>query len=110
MSSETGTRLTDKQQYWHDHIQQAKTNQQSLSDYAHQHELNLKALYHYHWLLRKKGLLDAPSQTPAFVKVAQSTKPTQHSTFTIHFPNGISVELTSIDHALPALLDQVSAL
>ncbi len=102
--------LTQKQQYWLEHIQQAHATGQSLSDYAAQHDLRLKALYQYRWLLRKKGVLDEADQAPAFVKVSPPVVPIPQTTVTVHFPNGIRVELAGHAPALSALLTQVQSL
>jgi hypothetical protein len=110
MSAEKNANLTEKQRYWLNHIQQAKASGQSLSDYAAEHALRLKALYQYRWLLRKKGMLDEISESPAFVKVTPPVVPVPQTKVTVHFPNGIRVELAGHGPALSALLMQVRSL
>lgn len=110
MSAENITHLTEKQQYWLDHIQQAEASRQSLRQYAQQQALSLKALYQYRWLLRKKGVLNEAAEVPAFVKVVPPFAPAPYATVTVQFPNGIRVELTGYDQALPVLLTQVQSL
>jgi hypothetical protein len=110
MSAENSIHLTDKQQYWLDHIRQAQASDQSLRQYAHEQALSLKALYQYRWLLRKKGVLNEVAEAPAFVKVAPPVAPAPYATVTVQFPNGIRVELTGYDQALPGLLTQVHSL
>jgi hypothetical protein len=111
MSSDTLTTLTTKQQYWLDHIQQAKSDNQSLSAYAQQHALDLKAMYHYHWLLRKRGFIDSLKKPSPFIKVtrpANAKAPTSLSVVTLLFPNGIRLEVPAAD--LLTLLQQVQSL
>ena len=111
MSSDNNTAsLTKKQQYWHDHIQQAKASNETLSDYANQHGLDVKALYNYRWLLRRKGLLGQSTVSPAFVKVTQPATPVQHATVTIRFPNGMRVDVSARHDDFPLLLNQVKRL
>lgn len=110
MSLKNTTTLTEKQQYWLDHIQQAKTQKQSLSDYARQHTLNLKALYNYQWLFRKKGVLGHTSQSSNFVKVTGKITPTPILTMTLLFPNGIRMEIGGKESDLSTLLNQVYSL
>lgn len=113
MSENHNVNLPPKQQQMLEHIQRAKQLGQSLSDYARQHGVNKKALYNYHWLLRKKGLLETPTDTPLFVKV--NTKPKPHAVRGVNcrivFPNGIQIEVheQSITD-LSGLLQQVQSL
>jgi hypothetical protein len=111
MASDTSATLTEKQQYWLSHIQQAKSANQSLSAYAQQHALDLKAMYNFHWLLRKRGLLESPEQPSQFIKVIPPVKtktPVPVSVVTLLFPNGIRLEVPAAD--LPTLLQQVHSL
>ncbi len=110
MSAENNAHLTKKQQYWLDQIQQAESSNQTLRQYAQQQALSLKALYQYRWLLRKKGVLDETDQEQPFVKVSPPVVPIPQTTVTVHFPNGIRVELAGHAPALSALLSQVQSL
>lgn len=109
MPEKPHTSLSAKQQEMLEHIQHAKQQGQSLSHYAREHGLNQKALYNYHWVLRKKGLLESTTGTPSFVKVTKTKKPAFATSVTIYFPNGIQLQVN--DHtALPMLLQQVQSL
>lgn len=113
MSSNTLTTLTKTQQFWLDHIQQAKSGNQSLSAYAQQHALDLKALYNFHWLLRKRGLLGSSEQPSQFIKVIPPVKtktPVAVSVVTLLFPNGIRLEVAARADNVIALLKQVHSL
>ena len=54
------TTLSTKQQFWKDHIEQALSEKVSLTDYAKQHNLDLKALYNYKSILLKKARYQKP--------------------------------------------------
>ena len=110
MSSEPIARLTEKQQYWLAHIQQAKREQLSFSAYAQQQGLDLKSLYNAHWALRKKGCLDLPVSTADFVKVRRPTTLVSDTVLSMILPNGIRVEIPVRGDALLGLLKQVSGL
>ena len=105
-------KLSAKQQQMLKHIQRANDQGQSLSEYAKQHDLNKKALYNYHWMLRKKGLLEASTEPPAFVKVTPAPRPKSAAgvTWRIYFPNGIHVQIDGDEKALSGLLQRVYSL
>ena len=79
--------LTQKEQYWYEHIQHMENAKQSVSEYARMHDLSVKCFYNYRSKLRKKGLL-APSKAKPFVKV---TSQAQHDQTTIVLANGIRI-------------------
>ena len=99
--------LTTKQQYWFDHIAAAQHNAQSLSDYAAQHNLSIKALYNWRWTFSKRLENPAPTKT-AFVKVlppAPSVTTREESAVVI-LPNGIRLQLSALTPALLTMLMQ----
>jgi hypothetical protein len=99
--------LTAKQQYWFDHIASAQRNSQSLSDYAAQHNLNIKALYNWRWTFSKQIKNTAPTKT-AFVKMLPPTPSVtnrEESTVVI-LPNGIRLQLSALTPALLTMLMQ----
>ena len=87
------TTLSAKQQFWKDHIKQALSEKVSLTDYAKQHNLDLKALYNYKSILLKKGAL--PETASAFAKAKIVSKPEALMPMPVHvrFPNGVVLEL-----------------
>lgn len=110
MSSVSPATLTQKQQYWLGHIQQAKRRNQSFRAYAEDHGLDLKTLYNRHWQLRKKGLLTEEVSDAAFIEVIRPVAAApQAPTFTLCFPNGIRVEVSTRLDDVAALLKQVQA-
>ena len=104
--------LTKTQRYWLDHVQSAKTNQQSFSDYAKQHPLNLKAFYNYNSILRKKGLLgDASKKKSSFIAVeAPAKRLPPWAKLSVVFPNDISIEIVSDNKDLREILSQIRSL
>ena len=112
MSEKQPIALTEKQQQWLEHINLAKQQGQPLGDYAKQHGLSRKALYHYHWLLKKKGVFESTATTAPFVKVIPTKKPASPTcvSVTIYFPNGIHVQVQGVERALSTVLHQVQLL
>ena len=82
--------LTEQERYWLGHIQQAQVSNQSLTQYAQAHALNLKGFYNYRSKLRKKGFLD-PKPITSFVKVSTSVT-SRLSDTVIMLPNGIRIQ------------------
>ena len=107
--------LTKKQRFWLNHIQSAQSQGLSLSRYASQHDLSLKALYNWRWLLKRKGLMDNASPQP-FVPVVQ--QPIIHrprplggqAQLHLRFANDTQVDLTIEPAQLSAVLAMVKAL
>lgn len=98
--------LTAKQQYWFDHITTAQRNSQSLSEYATQHNLSIKALYNWRWTFSKRIENPAPTKT-AFVKILPPAPSTIHEEpAVIIFPNGIRLQLTALTPVLMMMLLQ----
>ena len=97
--------LTAKQQYWFDHIAAAQRNSQSLSDYATQHNLSLKALYNWRWTFSKKTHDRAPKKT-AFVKIIPPVISVNEEPTIVVLPNGIRLQIAALTPALLAMLLQ----
>lgn len=109
MADQKKYKVTSKQQLMIDHIKNAKSKGQTLSAYATTHGLNKKELYNYHWLLRKKGLLQ-DDETP-FVKIAPANQTiTPETTLIICFANGIQGQVNTTHASLGKLLQQVQSL
>jgi hypothetical protein len=91
-------KLTTKQSFWLDHIQAAQRNGLSFANYASEHKLNVKALYNWALILRRKGVLEHSEnafvelKVDALPRVTSSTFPS-HQPVRIFLPNGIRVEL-----------------
>lgn len=109
MADRQRSKITSKQQQMIDHINNAKSKGQTISAYATSHGLSKKELYNYHWLLRKKGLLQDDEKP--FVRIVPEIQNTPlDTTITICFANGIQVQVNTDHASLGKLLQQVQSL
>ena len=107
----TGTskdKLTQRQRYWLDHIQQCKESGQSLRAYAKSNELNRNSLYTAHRKLKQMGLF-ASQLTPTFQRVTLQ-RVSLPSAVKITCPNGFVVEAHAEVSSLQPLLQMVSSI
>ena len=82
--------ITAKQSHWLHHVKAADASDGTLSDYASEHSLNLKALYQWKTKLIKLGLY-AP--TSNFVPIRKlPSEP--HSACKVTLSNGACIEFT----------------
>ena len=100
--------LTKKQKYWLSHIEATQKNELPFSEYAKQHRIDLKALYNWNCLLKKKGIISSDTKQSAFVEVAAPTVVASDSLI-ILLPNNIRVELRRDFQVFP-LLKELSLL
>ncbi len=85
--------LTERQQFWLDHIQACEASGGSARQYAEDHDLPVTALYQSKKDLRKRGVLPMPSRkAPSFAKVHMTAGDTREDVLRICFPNGVRVE------------------
>lgn len=59
----SSARLTKKQLFWQQHVQQAQLHKGSMADYAKQHQLKASALYYWADMFKRKAA--SPSLAPA---------------------------------------------
>jgi hypothetical protein len=90
--------LTTKQSFWLDHIQAAQRSGLSFANYAAKHKLNVKALYNWALILRRKGAFEQSDKAFVELNVDTSPKTTRsalpnHQAVRIFLPNGIRIEL-----------------
>jgi hypothetical protein len=86
------TPITDRQQYWLDHIRAADTFDGSIADYARSEGLKPKELYSWKGILARRGLLgtEAAAESQAgFVRVIAPARPMGMS---LVLPNGVRLE------------------
>ena len=109
--------LTEKQRYWMNHITTAQSQKLSLSRYASQHNLPLKALYNWHWLLKSKGLVGAEMSAKPFVPVVREHQPNPNKAHnagyvnvTLSFANNTQVDIQVNTTDLGGVLAMVKAL
>ena len=103
--------VTDRQQFWLDHIKTADASAGSLVAYAAAHELQVRDLYQWKTRLNRCGLLPGKARRSSFVPVttASATAPT---TCSITLPNGVRLQFAgNLDATtLGQLLSAASAL
>ena len=97
--------LTDKQQFWRDHLLAARGSQLSYAQYAKKHSLSLQALYYWSMTLRRKGLLDQPASAFVELKVnpatqVGATRSSATSSFRACLPNGVVLELEGLNEQM----------
>ncbi|TVQ44149.1 MAG: hypothetical protein EA371_13950 [Gammaproteobacteria bacterium] len=83
--------ITERQQYWLDHIQAAGDFDGTLAEYARSAGLKPKELYSWKSILGSRGLLDPPaaSSPSGFVQVISRVR---SSGVSLVLPNGIRLE------------------
>ncbi len=104
--------LTERQQFWLDHLRACEDSGSSAAQYAKDHDLRVTSLYQRKKQFRKRGLLSTPSCTaPSFVKVRSAPGKASEDVLRIFFPNGVRVEwLTSSDDEASQFLQVVANL
>lgn len=103
----TSTSLTQRQQFWLEHIRACGSG--SLKAYADAHGLDVGALYEAKSRLKRKGALEALS-SPRFVRVRCDEPQVSPSVCRIHLCNGTLVEVACAPEHWPTLLERVAAL
>lgn len=85
------TPITERQQFWLDHIQAADAFDGSIADYARSEGLKPKELYSWKGILARRGLLDnCPDENSGgFVRVIAPARPLGMS---LVLPNGVRLE------------------
>jgi len=86
------TPITERQQYWLDHIRAAESFDGSIADYARSAGLKPKELYSWKGILARRGLLSVPAAGEAgggFVRVIAPSRPLGMS---LVLPNGVRLE------------------
>src|SRR6056297_1727177 len=83
--------ITERQQYWLDHIRAAEAFDGSIADYARSEGLKPKELYSWKGILDRRGLLDRPpaETNDGFVRVIATARPMGMS---LVLPNGVRLE------------------
>ncbi len=85
--------LTERQQFWLDHIKACEASSDTATQYAKAHDLPVTSLYQRKKEFLKQGLLPTPSgKTPSFAKVRMASDEMCEGVLCIFFPNGVRVE------------------
>ncbi len=86
------TVITERQQYWLDHVQAADTFNGTLVEYAKVEGLKVKDLYQWKTLLTRRGFIAGKMDKPkAFIPVQNIANSAQA---VLVLPNGVRIELT----------------
>ena len=103
--------ITDRQQYWLDHLRAAKAQSMTLVSHASANDLKVKDLYQWKTSLTRRGFwaTSTPSKSSGFVAV--KAKPSS-ATCSLVLPNGIRLEFQGDLSAglLEGLVSSASAL
>lgn len=87
-------KLTERQQFWLDHLRACARTRQSLKSYAAEHGLDIGALYEAKSRLKRKGVLSPAPMSPGFVRVERSSfAGAVVPLCRVHLRNGTVVEL-----------------
>ena len=84
-------RLTERQQFWLDHLRVCREQGHTLRGYAKAHGLSVSGLYTAHSTLKSRGVVTEPAPpapTLVPVRIAPGT-----AAFRVHLPNGVVVEV-----------------
>ena len=101
--------LTQIQEGWLDHVNKAAEQKLSMSAYAKQNNLPLKAFYNARSFLMKKGILPSISNPPlATLTVTPERRPELTTSCRITLCNGIIIDLNDVN--LTTLLSSASQL
>jgi hypothetical protein len=87
--------LTERQRFWHQHLQRAQEQQVPLTEYAQQHGLSASALYAAKGVLKSKGLLCDETAVAAVQFSAVSVIGNAPGSCTVRLP-GVTLELSSL--------------
>ena len=106
-------RLTERQQYWLNHLRACDASGLTSIDYAREHGIKVKSLYSARKALAKKGTLAPHPRSSAFQKVAVAGgNPISNHQWQVQLPNGAIVSFGgSVDAgSLSVVLDAVAKL
>ncbi len=83
--------ISERQQFWLDHIQSAEAFDGSVADYARAHELTPKELYQWKTILTRRGMLPGKKSSSDFVRVV-TPPPVSSTGVSLVLPNGVRLE------------------
>jgi hypothetical protein len=110
MAACTQTELTERQQFWLEHLRACAKANQTTKDYAQAHGLSVRAMYTARKHLAQRGISKSTTTAPfARVRVAPSPPTTQ---WRIQLSNGTTVSFSgAVDgQALCAILHAAASL
>ena len=86
-------KLTERQQYWLEHIQACEASGKSVTTYAAEHGFHVGAMYAGKKMLVRKGALRG-AQRSRFQRVQTAAAVTVDQTWRIQLPNGVLVDFS----------------
>lgn len=105
MSQLSSLELTERQQYWLDHLRACDRSGQTTIDYAREHGISVRAMYSARKALVKKGTV-SPLTSSRFqqVQLVPNRAP-DGSQWQVQLPNGTAVMFNgSVDAPTPSLV------
>ena len=90
--------LTQKMQNWLDHVNQASAQELSMSAYAKQHNLSIKAFYHARSTLIQKGIIP-PKESAQLVPLSAIPSATITPAYKckVFLSNGVVIDFNDVD-------------
>ena len=85
-------KLTERQQFWLDHIQAARAAKLPLARYAREHGLKTKDIYQWSAILVRRGALEPRTRSKQLVPVQLHTL----GGCSVSFPSGARLELADV--------------
>ena len=67
---EAKQQLTEKQRYWHEHLERARGTDISLAAYAKEQNLDVKTLYHYRSVLHQECVVQSEVKFTCITKTS----------------------------------------
>ena len=98
--------ITERQQYWLEHIRAAERFDGTLVDYASSEGLKVKDLYQWKTLLARRGVIAREDEKPKAFVAVRGTATTSKAALVL--PNGARIELSG-DIAAEAVKSLVTA-
>ena len=86
--------ITERQQYWLDHVQAAEAFNGTLVEYAKVEGLKVKDLYQWKTILTRRRFLACKAKAAAFVPVRKAVSTSKTIRAALVLPNGARIELT----------------
>lgn len=83
--------ITERQQFWLDHLRSAEAFDGSVADYARAEGLTPKELYQWKTILTRRGLLPGKKRGSDFVQVV-TPLPVSSTGVSLVLPNGVKLE------------------
>ena len=100
--------LTQKQQAWLDHVNQASSQNISMSAYAKQNDLSIKSFYAARTMLVNIGCLPCKASTQLVSVTATDKLVVTPSKCRVTFLNGVELDFSDVD--MFTLIDKLSQL